>query len=713
MDGDQSHMFSQSHNFTINGGTFNSIGRSLNISNNFLDQGGNGLLKLYEFSSTSAQYDAEARFPPPLCHPGTREAILTDLKGWVDPNLAQAETRNTRVQAWYDKQVFSEASSYADSALIRDSTGNGNLGPRDNCNVCWLYGPAGAGKSAIAQTLAEICSQRGMLIGSFFFWRTDPSRNNPERLFTTIALQLATSIPGMRSIIDAVITANPSILSSSIEQQFERLVVQPWWKVQLNRQLVQVTCQSGENGKRCARSSSPGPASKRARTSRDAFMETALMSQTNTGILIIDGLDECSGTQNQERILSIFGRAMRDCSFPFRVFIASRPEPRIKEALNGPNFKQNSFRICLEDTYQASRDIRVFLQKEFQRILSRHSDTMEHIPRPWPAAWQIEHLVRKASGQFIFPSTVLRFIDDDCAVPADRLDIVLNLTIPEDESESPFAELDALYRQILSTQKNWKALCLIFGAILSFYHWNHAKSADGRILVELLKADMKSKGALRAALSGVHSLFKGPAPVESDLSLSHASFPDFLLDSRRSTKFCINESDAFNYMAQCCITILNLTQYPKPDADGVFRYSLNNWVGYCLGANCSMQLLSKLKGLNVYTFINFKVKADRILSTSPSMDCHTVSSILINLKQIWVMFQKKYGESCLPNFRDLFTKGFGLKKTNTYSNRKMVTIPIKLSPALFEAGDYQFKACLRSQLSHWNVWGDVCGAEPL
>ncbi|KIK52274.1 hypothetical protein GYMLUDRAFT_180317, partial [Collybiopsis luxurians FD-317 M1] len=75
---------------------------------------------------------------------------------------------------------------------------------------------------------------------------------------------------------------------------------------------------------------------------------------------------------------------------------------------------------------------------------------MGHIPCPWPTNGQIEHLVQKASGQFIYPSTVLKFIDDDCAVPADCLAMVLNLIVPEDGSESPFAELDALYRQILS-----------------------------------------------------------------------------------------------------------------------------------------------------------------------------------------------------------------------------------------------------------------------
>ncbi|KAF9066296.1 hypothetical protein BDP27DRAFT_1186771, partial [Rhodocollybia butyracea] len=59
-----------------------------------------------------APYIAEARDPPPHCHSGNHEAILNDLEGWA------------------------------------------KLDTPDDC-VRWLYGPAGAGKSAISQTSAE------------------------------------------------------------------------------------------------------------------------------------------------------------------------------------------------------------------------------------------------------------------------------------------------------------------------------------------------------------------------------------------------------------------------------------------------------------------------------------------------------------------------------------------------------------------------------
>ena len=40
-------------------------------------------------------------------------------------------------------------------------------------DVLWLYGSAGAGKSAIAQTIAEMCTELGLIVASLFFSRSD------------------------------------------------------------------------------------------------------------------------------------------------------------------------------------------------------------------------------------------------------------------------------------------------------------------------------------------------------------------------------------------------------------------------------------------------------------------------------------------------------------------------------------------------------------
>jgi len=67
--------------------------------------------------------------------------------------------------------------------------------------ICWLSGPAGFGKSAIAQTIAERCAIDGTLAGSFFFLRDAGRRSEFIHFITTLAFQLTLSIPATKAII--------------------------------------------------------------------------------------------------------------------------------------------------------------------------------------------------------------------------------------------------------------------------------------------------------------------------------------------------------------------------------------------------------------------------------------------------------------------------------------------------------------------------------
>ncbi|KIK66816.1 hypothetical protein GYMLUDRAFT_1023737, partial [Collybiopsis luxurians FD-317 M1] len=332
-----------------------------------------GLLTLHRYTSTSASYNAGARYPPPLCHSGTHEAILNDLESWA--NSAEGQ---------------------------------------DNPGIRWLYRPAGAGKSAIAQTFAQKCADDQTLVGSFFFRRSDPTRNNSQRLFATIALQMAIAIPHLRVLVDAAVTRNLFAPTSSIEQQSDALVIQP----------------INESVPESSRRSTP----------------------IRTRILIIDGLDECSNDRNKwHSILFILAKMVQEYQLPLQILVCSRPELRIKECFRGSEFRGICQWMSLDDTYQASQDIRLFLMDGFKGILARHTHSMQHVTSPWPTLERIEYLVQKSSGHFIFPSTVLKYIDDDNDIPTDCLDVVLGLQVVDQEGgNSPFADLDALYLQILS-----------------------------------------------------------------------------------------------------------------------------------------------------------------------------------------------------------------------------------------------------------------------
>ena len=125
-------------------------------------------------TAPGASHNSDERYDPPKCHPQTREAILQEIMDWVED---------------IDRQT----------------------------RFLWLYGPAGAGKSAIEQTIAELCYQKNYLASSFFFSRSVSDRNRKTFLITTIVDQLIVSIPEIREHVGNALYNNPSILTQSLE----------------------------------------------------------------------------------------------------------------------------------------------------------------------------------------------------------------------------------------------------------------------------------------------------------------------------------------------------------------------------------------------------------------------------------------------------------------------------------------------------------------
>jgi len=77
-------------------------------------------------------------------------------------------------------------------------------------SMYWMRGPAGVGKSAITRTCTEKLKETGHLGAAFFFTAT--KHTNPSCLFTTIAYQLATTIPDYHTIIDERISKDKTLI---------------------------------------------------------------------------------------------------------------------------------------------------------------------------------------------------------------------------------------------------------------------------------------------------------------------------------------------------------------------------------------------------------------------------------------------------------------------------------------------------------------------
>ncbi|KAK1220360.1 hypothetical protein PQX77_016851 [Marasmius sp. AFHP31] len=418
--------------------------------------------------------------------------------------------------------------------------------------ICWLCGTAGVGKTAIAMSIAKAYEKKG-LVASFFFFRSDPKRNNPSALVPTIAHGLVVNMPFAGTRINQRISDDPKILEATLEDQFRELILKPsgsWW-----RRLAKLIL----------------PAAK------------------EPDLVIIDGLDECSDEQTQRRILSIILSSYRQLShFPLRFLICSRPEAWIQEAFDSQDLSCITECVVLDDTFVPDKDIEHYYLHEFQAIRTDPKYSRVQFPTPWPSTEDLVGLVQKASSQFVYAATAVRSIKD--SHPITQLRRILDYAPGNGsfESSSFNSTLDELYHMILSlSTSNHDRLLSILAAVLILPP--HAPPSPD--FIELL-LEIPS-GEVDLTLRSMHSVLEirdGNTPI----GVYHTSFTDFLYDPLRSKQFYIDRAACHDVFAQPWLRILTRQVQGSPnvvsDANPFhlapnLQRLLKAWVHFCLADN--------------------------------------------------------------------------------------------------------------------------------
>jgi hypothetical protein len=211
----------------------------------------------------------------------------------------------------------------------------------------------------------------------------------------------------------------------------------------------------------------------------------------------------------------------------------------------------------LDNTYSPGADIRKFLSIRFREIRDNHL-LKRYIPDPWPSIEAIKKLVEKSSGQFIYASTVIKYVDSHRHRPTDRLNVILGLKGVEDEA--PFTELDNLYKHILSSVQNFGLTSRVLGLLLYPELPNRIVAIDllqvigsPHFIEEFLSLE---KGDVYLALSDLHSVLNAPSDDNHHFGI-HASFTDFLADRYRSGRYFLDPIRVQEDLAICCIQHFN------------------------------------------------------------------------------------------------------------------------------------------------------------
>ncbi|KAF9452874.1 hypothetical protein P691DRAFT_150724 [Macrolepiota fuliginosa MF-IS2] len=465
-----SQPFHGAHDFAMNNPTFidkYQIIESINDGNTVLE-------RLAKEMIEGAEMDSSVRHPPPKCYPGTRTELTSNILTWV-------------------------------------------AGPDRNWNMLWIHGPAGVGKSAVAQTIAEHCEQNGRLGAAFFFSRLN-RRDEPSRVFITIAFQIAVRNPAYKQIIAEQLAADPSILKKAIQIQFRKLIVEPF--------------------------------------SILAAKDPAMFQHPL--VIIIDGLDECNGEEAQCEIIDLINEAVRSSPLlPLLWVLCSRPECHLQAIFSRADFEIHCWREEMRiDSTDGRRDVARYIRDNLKDIRNKYQvePAAKTIGRRWPSKRRTKSLIKAADGLFVIASIAIRFIgDSDYANPATRLDAFLKIikTSQVVGMRNPMEYLDMLYGRILADVP--KDVLPITMKLLGFGILFRTFFANVQALANLMELNQSS---VYGALRKLHSVLKIPPPEHAGrafLEFYHASFADYLQNPARSGKYCIDEREVACSVAKGCL----------------------------------------------------------------------------------------------------------------------------------------------------------------
>ncbi|KAJ3576547.1 hypothetical protein NP233_g360 [Leucocoprinus birnbaumii] len=452
-----------------------------------VDYGGTVLLVLDKKRVSGVEHDSSEREYAPRCHPETRLELRGTLQTWLS-------------------------------------------NPQRQRDFIWLSGPAGAGKSAVAQTFAEYCQGIDQLGASFFFSKLR-NKDSGNGLVATIAYQLADRDVAYNCWITRILSRNPAILDKTLRIQFQKLIVEPFTVLAKH-----------------------SPATE---TSRKPL------------VIIIDGLDECADERTQCEIIKLiseFVQKPKPSIFSLVWLVCSRPEWHLKRLFGyaDPPIECDREEITCNAANDVS-DVYCILRDGLQGV---YNDTCWNLTSGasnsrWPTESKLQRLSSRVGGLPILASTVLRFIGDGSASPDSLLDMcLLCLEDLGDASKvNPLEILDGFYLRImtrvsptiLSTTKQLLAFVVLFAS--------HRSALSTTLPVfEAASFLCIDKDTVYLALRHLHSVVDIPPHEmgnERPLEFFHKSFGDFLRDPVRSKSFSLDLEEAQFELAVLCLRWYN------------------------------------------------------------------------------------------------------------------------------------------------------------
>ena len=394
--------------------------------------------------------------------------------------------------------------------LLEEITGWINSAEKDTPRIFWLHGPAGTGKSSIAHTIAHRFQQLEHLGSCFCFDRSRMAERRHEKVFSTIAQDLANRDTSLRRQLTIVVHSNAALKNTTdILQQWEELIVRP------------------------------------AKALADTIMGPI--------VIIVDALDESGDTASRRVLLRILGGAMaenRITDLPpnIRILLTSRPLQDILAALDGRTHVQ-----------QKSMDS-IPSESTKHDILRYVSDELSQVDFERPNQEVFTSLAGSSGQIFEWARLACAYIrgDNDAGIglePHERFETIIT------HSKSDHVPLlDGMYKFTLETMfpggrgpglQRFKSVMaqiigtkepLPIGGLTSMRrHFPVKDLADVNI---------------RTIVAPMAALLSGATDTSVPIRPLHASFADFLTDRDRSHEFFIDVDPIHSPLAFASLGIM-------------------------------------------------------------------------------------------------------------------------------------------------------------
>lgn len=379
--------------------------------------------------------------------------------------------------------------------------------------VLLLTGLAGSGKSAIAWSIAQSCSDNNTLLSSFFFDREVAGKDDPKALISTIVYDLGKADTNVARRLSAVLESRDGrcLVSkdASILWQFDEMLLK------------------GCHG----------------------FLATRAF------VIIIDALDE--GHTNH--LIQPLWSRINQLPKGFRLVVTSQPDDHIISMLSEKAHVQTE--VIDMESKSNWMDLRKYVEHRAKLLVEQH----KWLGKGWPGNELLEKFVEKAEGLFLWVSTIFDYLST-IVDPSKMFDMFVSESGTSTSGILAEEKMDNTYRQILESC-NWKDPHFIQG----YHHFmGTIMAARTPLSAKALHSlhDEVMQLPITTILNPLCCLLSGLGTENRPIRILHQSLRDFITVHAHNftdgQKYYLEIKEHSEQLPLLCLNVMNKQLLHKP-----------------------------------------------------------------------------------------------------------------------------------------------------